>query len=801
MTGDLHLISGGPKIILQDNTDDDDQQIVFRNNGGSNEYILGTADFTGGGGGDGFYIGSTTSDGEIGLVTANTTALTLDTSQNATFAESVTITGDLDVQGSGITLVDSIVFSGTGRIQGIDTVSASTDAASKGYVDGKFTTVGSNFAQLGDVSVASYIRVNADESLSYLNAAQFLSAIGGSSGDNLGNHTATQDLDIGSNALINDGATVFYDRTSPEIDYYDYSKLVLESDSVELHSPGEFIFSGEDPFIYLKKPSAGAFLNGNQNVMKIGLISSFGPGLEAVDTTFANLNTDLHFIVQKAGSQYEALKISGDGDVGTDSQVYIKDNLSVTKRVGIGTTSPEADLHIQDAGNSTSGIRIEAIGSAKTDTVNMHFQGSSGNAPFYISRAATGGAEIQIQADGDLIFNGTNGDNVGIGTTTPQQKLHVSNNILCGGNLYFNTGTSNYIKGTGGGLEWYTNSNKIVDITYGGDVEVTNNLDLDNAKLLSWGALGGTTPTTYITGADNLTNGGSRISLVGNFNYGFSNSTEGHIVFKNSNNNGTTSGTVGLVADIVTDSTATGNISTNIRFGRASNMQYGYNRYTGSIEYISTNQTSGEKMIFKCAQYAFLQANGSPSSGIDSIKIGGNTNNQIGYIDLWGDSGGGKPFFNIQDTRYQPSTSLSNPVVRIQNNFHSTNSRYQIVFQRFSSTSSIRGSIATNNSGTTYNTTSDYRLKTDAKDFNALDLVKQIPVYDFKWKNIDNRDYGCFAHELAEVVPNAVNGEKDAIAEDETPDYQQADYSKLVPVLLKAIKELEAKVAALESNQ
>ncbi|QDP65915.1 MAG: putative tail fiber protein [Prokaryotic dsDNA virus sp.] len=800
MTGDLHIIAGSPKIVLKDSTDDDDQQIVFRNNGNGDDYKITTQDFTGAGTGDGLFIGSESSD-PVKLVTNDTIALTIDTSQNATFAESVTVTGDLDVQGSGITLVDSIVFSGNGRIQGIDTVSASTDAASKGYVDGKFTTVGSNFAQLGDVSVASYIRVNADESLSYLNAAQFLSAIGGSSGDNLGNHTATQDLDIGSNALINDGATVFYNRTSPEIDYYDYSKLVLESDSVELHSPGEFIFSGEDPFIYLKKPSAGAFLNGNQNVMKIGLISSFGPGLEAVDTTFANLNTDLHFIVQKAGSQYEALKISGDGDVGTESQVYIKDNLSVTKRVGIGTTSPTADLHIQDAGNNSSGIRIEAIGSAKTDTVNMHFQGSSGNAPFYISRAATGGAEIQIQADGDLILNGTNGDNVGIGTTTPQQKLHVSNNILCGGNLYFNTGTSNYIKGTGGGLEWYTNSNKIVDITYGGDVEVTNNLDLDNAKLLTWGALGGTTPTTYITGADNLTNGGSRISLVGNFNYAFSNSTEGHIVFKNSNNNGTTSGTVGLVADIVTDSTATGNISTNIRFGRASNMQYGYNRYTGSIEYISTNQTSGEKMIFKCAQYAFLQANGSPSSGIDSIKIGGNTNNQIGYIDLWGDSGGSKPFFNIQDTRYQPATSLSNPVVRIQNNFHSTNSRYQIVFQRFSSTSSIRGSIATNNSGTTYNTTSDYRLKTDAKDFNALDLVKQIPVYDFKWKNIDNRDYGCFAHELAEVVPNAVNGEKDAIAEDETPDYQQADYSKLVPVLLKAIKELEAKVAALESNQ
>ena len=253
--------------------------------------------------------------------------------------------------------------------------------------------------------------------------------------------------------------------------------------------------------------------------------------------------------------------------------------------------------------------------------------------------------------------------------------------------------------------------------------------------------------------------------------------------------------------DLVSSVTYQGNNLSKIRFGRDSSMTNGYNKYTGSIEYNSTNKTEGEYMDLKAAQYTFLRAKGSPSSGLDGIKIGGNVNNQIGFIDLYGDSGGAKPFFNIQDTRYQPSTSVSNPVVRIQNNFHSTNSRYQIVFQRFSSTSSIRGSIATNNSGTTYNTTSDYRLKTDAKDFNALDLVKQIPVYDFKWKNIDNRDYGCFAHELAEVVPNAVNGEKDALTEDGDKDYQQADYSKLVPVLLKAIKELEAKVAALESNQ
>ena len=139
------------------------------------------------------------------------------------------------------------------------------------------------------------------------------------------------------------------------------------------------------------------------------------------------------------------MKLGYDGTgSGIDNQLSIYDNNDASVihftnggRIGIGdftNSYVQADLHIVDAGNSSSGIRIEAVGSAATDTVNMHFQGQAGNAPFYISRAQTGGAEIQIQADGDLILNGTNGDNVGIGTTTPQQKLHVSNNILCGGN-------------------------------------------------------------------------------------------------------------------------------------------------------------------------------------------------------------------------------------------------------------------------------------------------------------------------------------------------------------------------------
>ena len=71
-------------------------------------------------------------------------------------------------------------------------------------------------------------------------------------------------------------------------------------------------------------------------------------------------------------------------------------------------------------------------------------------------------------------------------------------------------------------------------------------------------------------------------------------------------------------------------------------------------------------------------------------------------------------------------------------------------------------------------------------------MVSKIPVYDFKWKSDESRSYGVMAHELEEVLPQAVTGEKDA------EEMQQVDYSKLVPILLKSIQELEARVKKIE---
>ncbi len=104
------------------------------------------------------------------------------------------------------------------------------------------------------------------------------------------------------------------------------------------------------------------------------------------------------------------------------------------------------------------------------------------------------------------------------------------------------------------------------------------------------------------------------------------------------------------------------------------------------------------------------------------------------------------------------------------------------------------GYITTNGTDIFYTNTSDYRLKEDLKSFDGMSLLEQIQVYDFKWKESDNRMYGVVAHELQDVVPQAVVGNKDE------EKLQAVDYSKLVPILIKSIQELKAEIELLKNN-
>ena len=123
-------------------------------------------------------------------------------------------------------------------------------------------------------------------------------------------------------------------------------------------------------------------------------------------------------------------------------------------------------------------------------------------------------------------------------------------------------------------------------------------------------------------------------------------------------------------------------------------------------------------------------------------------------------------------------------------------------------TNSTVGSISHNGTSTAYNTSSDYRLKHDIAPMqNALATVSQLKPVTYKWNVDDSESQGFIAHELAEVVPDAVTGEKDAVNEDGSIKPQGIDTSFLVATLTAAIQELKAelditkaKVAALEAQ-
>lgn len=112
----------------------------------------------------------------------------------------------------------------------------------------------------------------------------------------------------------------------------------------------------------------------------------------------------------------------------------------------------------------------------------------------------------------------------------------------------------------------------------------------------------------------------------------------------------------------------------------------------------------------------------------------------------------------------------------------------------FDNANNLIGSISYNGSLVLYNGTSDYRLKEDFKDYNGLNIIKSIKTYNFKWKQSNANDYGVIAHELQEILPNIVTGKKDALDKQNNILPQGVDYSKLVPILIKSIQELNEKL-------
>ena len=150
------------------------------------------------------------------------------------------------------------------------------------------------------------------------------------------------------------------------------------------------------------------------------------------------------------------------------------------------------------------------------------------------------------------------------------------------------------------------------------------------------------------------------------------------------------------------------------------------------------------------------------------------------------------------------TSTNNNERVRIKNG----NDTRAIAFQ--SASSNECGYIYINSGGTsvTYSTSSDYRLKENVVDLtDASTRVKQLQPKRFNFIADANTTVdGFLAHEVSDIVPEAITGTKDELDEEGNPVYQGIDQSKLVPLLtaslqeaIAKIEELEIRIAALEN--
>ena len=124
------------------------------------------------------------------------------------------------------------------------------------------------------------------------------------------------------------------------------------------------------------------------------------------------------------------------------------------------------------------------------------------------------------------------------------------------------------------------------------------------------------------------------------------------------------------------------------------------------------------------------------------------------------------------------------------------------IFQDSNNNGTQVGSISMTGSSTAYNTSSDYRLKENVTaTWDATTRLKQLNPVRFNFiTDADTTVDGFLAHEAQAVVPEAVTGTHNEVDDDGNPVMQGIDQSKLVPLLVKTIQELEARITALEAE-
>jgi hypothetical protein len=427
---------------------------------------------------------------------------------------------------------------------------------------------------------------------------------------------------------------------------------------------------------------------------------------------------------------------------------------------------------------------------------------------------------------------------LGIGTSSPATKLSVNGNARLIGTA---TSSVSLGFGTDDGVSGWSIGNGIIDNTHNFRIYDNTNgaarLTIDNSGNLglgvtpsAWGSsykaleVGGV--VSYFSSANQYfgmyanayrNSGGSLIYTTTGVSSGYLQDLGAHKWFS------AASGTAGNAISFTQAMTL--DASGRLGIGQTS-PSYVLDTYdtVGQARFSRNKTTTGDmgglilaglNASSSAISYALIQSNastvtaGSEAGNLDFYTMRSGSITQAARIDSSGNllvgttsnapSGLYTRTFSVGNSTYGaigascPGSGASYPVY-FQDSDNTSGTQ---VLVRINRASTNVGNIYTSNTATTYGTSSDYRLKnTIAPMTGALAKVAQLKPVTYKW-NTDNSDgEGFIAHELAEVVPQAVAGEKDALDSQGNPKYQNIDTSFLVATLTAALQELNAKFDA-----
>ena len=298
-------------------------------------------------------------------------------------------------------------------------------------------------------------------------------------------------------------------------------------------------------------------------------------------------------------------------------------------------------------------------------------------------------------------------------------------------------------------------------------------------------------------------------------------------------------GNVAVSGDIYTDRVRRANVASELRINQArffdtGNIANKYGTDIGATLHLRTDSSAEDKDVIAltkegegtsvtsgikqstAGEYTLILRDASNNQRVNftTIELGqsfidntrvilsGNTNNANGAITINGrkwSSGERNAFMKFNKSGTQLDTALE-----------------------FYSGGVLKGSIAYDSTGTAYNVSSDYRLKENVVEItDGIERLKQLKPSRFNFiSDADKVVDGFIAHEVQDIIPEAVTGEKDATEEYEvTPAeyddygnvvseavmgtrdaYQQIDQAKIVPLLTAALQEAVAKIESLEAR-